>query len=210
MDIETVKTIVGRYKELLKEKYLKYDDIVFEEILYRIKNNEIMNIATNSQKYVNNFYTIENKNTLVVIEKSKILKLFNYSPLVLFYSNIMAKTINETIKNFENNKTCNCKGVAMLSKLTLDICYPKYDWFFDEMQLKLKRSEVLIYLGNKHFWFSHLPIIQDDNHYYILFPESIFPSNDEDSSSIDEESQEDELDKDIKTLEKMIEADVKN
>lgn len=203
MDIGTVKKIVGRYKELLKEKYLKYDDIVFEEILYRIKNNEIMNIATNSRKYVNNFYTIENKNTLVVIEKNNKLKLFNYSPLVLFYSNIMAKTINETIKNFESNKTCNCKGVAMLSKLTLDICYPKYDWFFDEMQLKLKRSEVQIYLGNKHFWFYHLPIIQDDNHYYILFPESIFPSN-------NDESQEDELDKDIKTLEKMIEADVKN
>lgn len=206
MDIETVKTIVKRYKELLKEKYLKYDDNIFDEILNSINSVNVMNIATNSRKYVNNFYTIKNKNTLVVIEKNNVLKLFNYSPLVLFYSNIMAKTINETIKNFENNKDCVYFG---LSKLTLDICYPKYDWFFDEMQLKLKRSEVLIYLGNKHFWFYHLPIIQDDNHYYILFPKGIFPDEETESNDYDE-SQEDELDSDIKTLEKIIEADIKN
>lgn len=220
MDIGTVKTIVRRYKELLKEKYLKYDKEVFNYLLKIIERYEIVDIATDSRKYVNNFHS-NNGNILVIIEKNNIFKLFHYTPLVLFYSDIMAKTIKKTLENFENNKQCSCKGLSVLSKLTLNIYYPNYDWFFNEMLIQLKTSEVRTYLNKDYTRFYDLPIIQDDNHYFIYFPRNLFPLNlekfehkAEESSdggeSSDEESQEDELDKDIKTLEKMIEADVKN
>lgn len=197
MDIETVKTIVKRYKELLKEKYLKYDKEVFHDLLQHIDKYDCINIATDSKKYQNNFYTKTSANILVIIEKHNILKLFHYTPLVLFYTNIIAKTITDTLKDFENNTDCVYTG---LSKLTLYVYYPKYDWFFNEMLIHLKVSEIKTYIDkNGYSFYYDMPIIQDDNHYFILFPEYLFPDKEESSN---EESQEDELDKDIKTLEK--------